>query len=90
MFRDLALIVDESVSNKDIIDQINNVGSRYLFDIGLFDYFKGKQIPSGKKSLAYHLKFQEKNRTLTEEDVNKQMEKIINHLKNTINAEIRH
>jgi len=60
-----------------------------LTNVTLFDVFKGEQIGSGKKSLAYNLTFQAFDRTLTDKNVEKTREKIIKSLETQIEAVVR-
>lgn len=87
--RDLAFVVDESVCWGDIEQQIQNLGISYLAGVHLFDEYKGDQIPEGKKSLAFGFKFQSDSATLTKEEVDLQMEKIVSCLSSKFNCEIR-
>jgi len=61
-----------------------------LAEAELFDYFTDeKKIGKGKKSLAFHLIFQSSDRTLTSEEVDGEMKKIIARLEKSFKAEIR-
>ena len=55
----------------------------------LFDVYVGKGISKGKKSLTYSLSWQSKNRTLTDDEVDKIMEKIVSFLSKKFNAKLR-
>ncbi|MDA3799045.1 MAG: phenylalanine--tRNA ligase subunit beta [Kiritimatiellae bacterium] len=87
--RDLAVVVDETISYQKIEEEILKLKIRELVDISLFDIFRGKEVGENKKSLAYCLKFQSANKTLTDVQVNKFQKRIIDTLKNNVNAEIR-
>lgn len=87
--RDIAMLLDESIMAGDIENIIIENGGKILEGIDLFDVYKGKQVPEGMKSMAYSLTFRAEDRTLTDEEVNKAMDKIINSLKNTFNARLR-
>ena len=54
-----------------------------------FDVYEGKNIPAGKKSLAFHITYQADDRTLKDEEVKKIEEKIIKGLEEKLGAEIR-
>jgi len=68
--RDLALLADEDVRIGDILAQASLVtGAREtLGDISVFDIYRGKNIPAGKKSVALSLTLQKSDRTLTDEE----------------------
>lgn len=87
--QDLALIVDESVPADRVHALIVQTGGALLQRAVLFDVYRGDQIPSGKKSLAYTLTFQAADRTLSDADASKVREKIVARLKREIGAEVR-
>jgi phenylalanyl-tRNA synthetase beta chain len=55
----------------------------------LFDVYKGKQVPEGHKSMAYSISFRAEDRTLTDDEVNKSMQKIMAALEKNFNAKLR-
>ena len=82
-------MVDKEVPANDVEKVILQRGGKVLEELVLFDYYDGPQVPKGKKSLAYSLSFRDNERTLTDEDVNKVMNKILNGLNTILSAEIR-
>ena len=89
MTRDIAVLVKDSVIVKDIEDIIKAKGGKLLENIQLFDVFKGKQIPEGYKSVAYNISFRASDRTLTDDEVNAPMKKIIKELEEKLEAQLR-
>lgn len=87
--RDIALVVDKTVPAGHIEKTILSRGGKYLESCSLFDCYEGAQVGTGKKSLAYSLAFRDPNKTMTDEDVNKIMKKILNGLETTFQAELR-
>lgn len=87
VYRDIAMLVDENVEYAEL-EQSMQSASEMLNEIELFDLYRGKQIPQGKKSLAVHLRFQA-DRTLTSEEVDAEMKRIAGSLTNKHQAEIR-
>lgn len=87
--RDLAIVVDEAEEAEKLIDVIQKNGGKNLQKTFVFDTYSGKQIDAGKKSVAFRLIFQSTEMTLTEEEVNEVIEKILNALKKTFNANLR-
>lgn len=87
--RDIALLVDSTVTNSDVVNAIQEKGGAFLQNIHLFDVYEGSHLPEGKKSLAYTLTYQDQNGTLKEETVNKAFAKVEDHMKDTLGAEIR-
>ncbi|MCK4259228.1 MAG: phenylalanine--tRNA ligase subunit beta [Halanaerobiales bacterium] len=87
--RDIALLVDENVSHKEIEDIIKTTGSEFLEDVELFDLYQGEQVPNGKKSMAFAMSYRGSDRTLTDEEVNKIIDELLTQLKGELEAEIR-
>ncbi len=85
--RDIALVVDAAISNQKIVDIIKSFP--LISEVVLFDVYSGKQLASGKKSLAYRLIYQSAKHTLTDEEVNKVQEKILTKLTKDLGATLR-
>ncbi|MCD6288085.1 MAG: phenylalanine--tRNA ligase subunit beta [Candidatus Hydrogenedentes bacterium] len=88
-YRDLAIIVDDNVPAGLINDTIRAEAGESLSDIKLFDLYKGKQIPDGKKSLAYSLTFINNERTLTDSETDTIISRILKQLAKQHGAELR-
>ena len=86
--RDLSMTVPKDIT----VDKIENVfierGGKLLDSFELFDIYEGEQVASGYKSIAYNLSFGSKDHTLTEDEVETAIKKIINGL-NSIGIELR-
>ncbi|MDO8744931.1 MAG: phenylalanine--tRNA ligase subunit beta [Candidatus Brocadiaceae bacterium] len=95
VFRDLSIIVNEEYTWADIercITSTRTIYSDYLKEINFFDIYRGKQIPAGKKSIAFNLCFQANDRTLKSEEADTFQLAILDNLCNTVNgvsAELR-
>lgn len=87
--RDIALIVDKNVSAEKVANVIRSGGGALLTNVELFDVYEGENIESGKKSLAFSLRYLDPEKTLKEEDVAELHETILNTLKTKIGAELR-
>lgn len=87
--RDVALLVDETVTHEDIIRVIEANGGQWLKNVRLFDLYEGENIKAGKKSLAYSLSYVNPEATLKEESVNKDFEQVKMALQNDLKAEVR-
>ncbi len=74
--RDLALVVSKDISAKQLEDTIREAGGDLVRDVTLFDLYEGKQIPDGKRSLAYSLTFRRDEGTLTDEEVNEALSRV--------------
>jgi len=85
--RDIALVVDTGVSHQQVADIIRNFP--LVKDVAIFDVYSGKQVPKGKKSLAYRITYQSPAHTLTDEEANKVQEQILKKLKQQLGATLR-
>jgi phenylalanyl-tRNA synthetase beta chain len=86
--RDVALIIDEHIIANDIIKEAKLIAPD-AEEIGIFDMYRGNQIPQDKKSLGIYFTFRALDRTLTDEEVNQKFEGILRSLCNRFNATIR-
>ena len=87
--RDMAVVVDEQVSWADIEKCIAESGLQYLESVEFFDLYRGKQIPSGKKSLAFRLYFRAPDRTLRGEEANEMHKLVEERLGSALGAVLR-
>ena len=86
--RDVSLILNKDRNSEFVLNLIRDMNISILEDVRLMDYYTGKNIPEGKKSFAYSLVFRTKERTLNDEEVDKEMDKIFTILEKN-NIEIR-
>lgn len=87
--RDIALLVEDRVLVQEIEDCIRKAGGNMVEKVELFDIYKGKQIPEGKKSIAYAIAYRDPNKTLKDTEVNKVHEKILRSLEYKLGAALR-
>ena len=87
--KDLAIVVDKTLASIDVESVIKKAAGSLLTKIELFDVYIGENIEENKKSLAYSLTFEDKNKTLTDEEINVNIEKIIEALASKLNASLR-
>jgi len=87
--RDLAILVDTTVPAGTLLARVREAGGRLLASVQLFDVYQGEQIPAGKKSIAINLTFQAPDRTLTDAETDKAIEKILRRLQHDFKAERR-
>ena len=78
--RDLALVCSRNTFAQDILDIVKNSCSNILENVEVFDVYTGDQIDSTKKSIAITLSFRDANKTLTEQEVNAEIEKTLSNL----------
>ncbi|HEX7400861.1 MAG TPA: phenylalanine--tRNA ligase subunit beta, partial [candidate division Zixibacteria bacterium] len=87
--RDIAVVVDEELLSKEIIDQIKETGGDLVEEVVLFDVYSGKQIQPGKKSLACSIRYRSPEKTLTDEEVEDIHRKVILQLEQSFGAALR-
>lgn len=87
--RDLALVVPEDVLVRDVLRLIRKAGGELLRSVQLFDVYMGKQVKEGYQSLAFSLKFQAEDRTLTDKEIGSYMDAITTRLAKEIGVELR-
>jgi len=86
--RDLALLIDENVTFEEIY-QIAEQTDELVKKIDLFDVYQGAKLPEGKKSYAVSFILQDKEKTLTDQQIEKTMTKILSNLTQKLNATLR-
>lgn len=87
VIRDIAVLVDTKLPAQKIVDIIESFP--LVTKANLFDLYTGKQIPKGKKSLAYRIIYQSPNHTLTDEEVDEVQQQIIKDLHDKLKATLR-
>lgn len=87
--KDIALVVDKSSTVGSLENIIKKYGTKNLESVKLFDIFEGAQVGENKKSVAFSLVFRTKDRTLTDEEVNPILEKLLKQLEIEANAVLR-
>ncbi|MGB7603890.1 MAG: phenylalanine--tRNA ligase subunit beta [Lutisporaceae bacterium] len=87
--RDIAIVVNEEITAGQIEEIIRNKGGKTIEDVRLFDLYRGSQIEKGYKSMAYAITYRSDEKTLTEEDVSKVHNKILNSLASQVGAILR-
>jgi phenylalanyl-tRNA synthetase beta chain len=87
--RDLAVVVADDVRAGDLQATIREHGKPLLQSSELFDLYQGRQIPAGRKSLAFSLLFFSPERTLKEEEIDPVLDGIVLSLENTHGASLR-
>jgi phenylalanyl-tRNA synthetase beta chain len=85
--RDVALVVDSRISHQQVMDIIQ--GFALVGEVTLFDVYIGRQVPPGKKSLAYRISFQLKDHTLTDEQAEEVLQQILDRLASKLGASLR-
>lgn len=87
--RDLALLLDESVAYADLQAAAGKAAKKLLKQVSLFDVYRGDKIPAGKKQYAMSFVLQDVEKTLTDEDVERVMNKVLATFQNQFGAVLR-
>jgi phenylalanyl-tRNA synthetase beta chain len=87
--RDMAIVVDEHLEASALRSTIAMAGGNMLRRVNLFDIYRGKQVGEGKKSVAFSLRFQSDERTLTDEEVTAVFDRIIGELEKRFSSKLR-
>jgi phenylalanyl-tRNA synthetase beta chain len=87
--RDLAIVVDESVTLAVLRENVSVSASGLLRDLRVFDVYRGPGIETGRKSVALGLILQDSSRTLTDVDTDAVVAKVVARLRDVLSATIR-
>jgi phenylalanyl-tRNA synthetase beta chain len=87
--RDLALLLSKGVSSADVRRVIGEAGAQLLSRVEVFDLYEGEELPEGYRSVAHRLRFQSSDRTLTDDEVERAMGRILRKLKEELGVEAR-
>lgn len=87
--RDLAFIVEKSLPQDAVEQALRESGGSLLSKVSLFDLYVGDQAGAERKSLAYTLEFQPTDRTLTDQEINTIVSRIVDHVQKKCRATLR-
>lgn len=87
MIKDVAFVVENEITNAQLLEVIKKSGGRLLSEIEIFDIYR--DIEEGKKSMAYKLTFKDDIRTLSDDEVMTVFNKIIEDVTSKMNAKLR-
>ena len=87
--RDIALVMDEKMTVGAVLTAIRKAGGALLESAAMFDIYRGAQLGEGKKSVAFSLVFRNAERTLSDDDVNPVMKKILAACEKDCSASLR-
>ena len=87
--RDLAVVVDSQITNEDLMKSIKSACGNLYYDAKLFDVYRSDAIGENKKSMAYNIKLSDLNKTLTDEEVSKVINKVLKTLSYKFGATLR-
>ncbi len=87
--RDLSIVVNKKINYQNVMTALDSLHLRFLQHYNLFDIYEGENLGGDKKSFAINFRFQNKEKTLTDSEVETDMKTITNKLINELQAEIR-
>ena len=87
--RDLAVVVADGVHAGDMIAAAESAGAEHLTGSDVFDVYRGAQVGEGMKSVAMSFTFSSVERTLTDDEIAAEMQKILSALESAFGAKIR-
>lgn len=92
VYRDLAILVDPEKTVAQVQNVIERIGGDLVYDVDLFDIYEpapSEATTTKQKSLAFHLKFQAPDRTLTSDEVDTLVQRIVQGLRDEVGAQVR-
>ncbi|MCR5548563.1 MAG: phenylalanine--tRNA ligase subunit beta [Bacteroidales bacterium] len=87
--RDLALLLDESVTYADLRAAALKAAGKLLRNVGLFDVYRGDKIPAGKKQYALSFVIRDDDKTLTDQDTERVMDRLLKTFQTQFGAVLR-
>jgi phenylalanyl-tRNA synthetase beta chain len=87
--RDFAFLVDSKVTSDDLLAAVRKAEKNLVSKISIFDLYEGNKIEAGKKSIAFSVTLQPKDKTLTDEEIEAVSEKIVSSVINSTQASLR-
>ncbi len=87
--RDLAILISREIEAETVLEVVRNTAGNELKNLRLFDIYEGKGIDTKAKSLALGLTYQHSSRTLTEDEVNVSVDRVVAQLQQRFNATLR-
>ncbi|PWU14002.1 MAG: phenylalanine--tRNA ligase subunit beta, partial [Verrucomicrobia bacterium] len=87
--RDIAMLLPEATTHESVLQTVRQAKPANLESVELFDIFRGKNVPSGQKSMAYAFTYRHPERTLLDSEVNQAHEKLVAQIKERLHAVVR-
>ena len=87
--RDFAFVIDDKYSSGEIVNLVRNIDKDLIKRVRIFDVYQGESIGNGKKSIAFNVTLEPKNKTLDEKDIDQISKKIISTVQERTGATLR-
>ncbi len=89
VYRDLAFVVPKTVSANDLVDTIAGAKSGYMLDARIIDVYTSDTLGAEKKSMAVTMTFQSPEKTLTEKEIEQELQAITRIVESSLHATLR-
>ncbi len=89
VIRDFAFVIEDKYSSGEIINLVKSIDVNLIKTVKIFDVYQGENIENGKKSIAFNVTFEPKDKTLSDGDIEQISKKIIFAVQNTTGATLR-
>jgi phenylalanyl-tRNA synthetase beta chain len=83
------MLIGEEIETGTILDCIRGNRIKEMENVELFDLYTGEGIPVGQKSIAVRIRYRSQERTLTDEEVNRLHQRVVDNLLKNVNVAIR-
>ena len=87
--KDMAFVMDKSISSEEVIKVIKKSGGKLLTDVKVFDVYEGENVGANNKSIAFNLTFEDYTKTLTDEEVMEVFNNIISSVEKALDIKLR-
>jgi phenylalanyl-tRNA synthetase beta chain len=87
--RDFAFVIDEKYSSGEIIALVKKIDKQLIKTVKIFDVYQGDNIDTGKKSIAFSVTLEPKDKTLSDKDIDQISKKIISSVQKSTGATLR-
>lgn len=87
--RDIAMLITNETPSMAILECVRNLKIKELEEVSIFDLYMGEHVPTGYKSIAIRNRYRSQDKTLTDDEVTRVHERVINHLVNELKVSIR-
>ena len=87
--RDFAFVIDDKYSSNEITNLVKKIDNKLIKDVKVFDVYQGENITSGKKSIAFNVTLEPKDKTLSEKDIDQISKKIVTAVQEATGATLR-
>jgi len=89
VIRDFAVVIDDKYSSGEIISLVKKIDEELIKEVKIFDVYKGENIESNKKSIAFNVTLEPKEKTLSDNEINQISKKIISAVQEKTGATLR-